>query len=280
MTVEVRKIRAGDPKHWSMRHSPGPKSSAGYGVFVDDEHVATISGETRGYRGHPQWIVETIGDWGGPVGQRPKRIYDTDSFVQAKAWALANEQVLVARKPSPSRHHATKKASAQLDREIAEALTKKPGAHKLAAMKKGEVVVTNDEEMDQMLALGDDAIMKVRSLPNPDRVGIKDQYIAWIGAATPPRKAGARSHATIAKLDPSQLRVGQLFDHLGHIYEIPKIGRDKNRTVSIARRVRDLFGKETLIDHRSFPARDFDRQHLQPIDRQTAENRGWPPLVR
>ena len=78
----------------------------------------------------------------------------------------------------------------------------------------------------------------------------------------------------------SNLNVGQLFDHIGHIYEITKIGRDKNRTVSIARRIRDLFNKESLIDQRSFPARDFERQHLRPIDQQTAEKRGWPPLVR
>ncbi len=61
------------------------------------------------------------------------------------------------------------------------------------------------------------------------------------------------------------LHVGQRFDYIGLIYEITKIGRDKDRTIQIARRVSDPFGKTTLIDHRSFPARDFDRQHLRPI---------------
>lgn len=61
------------------------------------------------------------------------------------------------------------------------------------------------------------------------------------------------------------MRVGQRFDHFGHTYEITKIGRDKERTIQIARRVPDLFGKEALIDHRSFPARAFDQQHLRPI---------------
>lgn len=61
-------------------------------------------------------------------------------------------------------------------------------ADKLKAMKKGDVVVTNDGEMDQMLELGDDAIYKVRSLPNPRRLGVKDQYIAWIGEADKPFK--------------------------------------------------------------------------------------------
>jgi len=61
------------------------------------------------------------------------------------------------------------------------------------------------------------------------------------------------------------LRVGQQFDHFGHIYEIIKIGRDKNRTVEIARRHRDPFGKEAFIDHQWFPARLFDQQHLKLI---------------
>jgi hypothetical protein len=99
------------------------------------------------------------------------------------------------------------------------------------------------------------------------------------------RSHGARLDAEIAEVlshppGASDLRVGQLFDHLGHIYEITKIGRDKKRTVQIARRIRDSFGKETLIDHRLFPASDFDRQHLRPLDLQTATRRGWPPLVR
>jgi len=138
---------------------------------------------------------------------------------------------------------------------------------KLEAMKKGEIVVTNDEEMDQMLALDDDEIVKVRSLPNPQRVGIKDRYIAWIGSPKPPSvpKIRHESHATIAKFDPSQLRVGQRFDHFGHTYEILKIGRDRNRTIQIARPHMDRFGKVDFIDHRSFPARSFDQQHLSPI---------------
>ena len=57
---------------------------------------------------------------------------------------------------------------------------------KLKAMKKGESVVTNDRELDAMLALDDDAIYKVRSIPNPKRVGIRDQYIAWIGQPDKP----------------------------------------------------------------------------------------------
>ncbi len=73
-----------------------------------------------------------------------------------------------------------------------------------------------------------------------------------------------RSHSTIG-FDPSQLRVGQQFDYFGHTYEILKIGRDKNRTVQIARPHTDRFGKVGFIDHRSFPARDFDRQHLRPL---------------
>ncbi len=52
---------------------------------------------------------------------------------------------------------------------------------KLARMKRGTTVITNGQELDAMLTLGDDAIYEVRSLPNPKQVGTKDQYIAWIG---------------------------------------------------------------------------------------------------
>lgn len=75
-------------------------------------------------------------------------------------------------------------------------------------------------------------------------------------------------------------RVGQLFERWGHIYEVTKIGRDKKRTVQIARRVRDLFGKEILIDYRAFSARDCDRECLRSLDPAAATRKGWPPLVR
>ena len=51
---------------------------------------------------------------------------------------------------------------------------------KLEAMKNGETIITNDFEMDQMGLLDDDTMNKVRSLPNPNRCGIMDKYIAWI----------------------------------------------------------------------------------------------------
>ena len=85
---------------------------------------------------------------------------------------------------------------------------------------------------------------------------------ALSGTAGTPSARARRSHAT---RDSSALRVGQRFDHLGHTYEILKIGRDKDRTVQIARPHTDRFGKTGFIDHRSFPARDFDRQHLRPL---------------
>lgn len=62
------------------------------------------------------------------------------------------------------------------------------------------------------------------------------------------------------------LRVGQHFDHFGHTYRITKITRGKKPVVYIARPSRDSFGKEVLIDARSFQAQDFDRQHLRPLD--------------
>lgn len=63
------------------------------------------------------------------------------------------------------------------------------------------------------------------------------------------------------------LRVGQYFDHLGQTFTITKITGRKNKVVYIARPSRDSFGKITMIDARSFDARDFDRQHLRPIEK-------------
>lgn len=67
------------------------------------------------------------------------------------------------------------------------------------------------------------------------------------------------------RVEPSELHVGMRFDYFGKPYEITKIGRDKAKTVQIARRYRDPFGKEDLIDHRSFPMRAFYQQHLRPL---------------
>ena len=49
---------------------------------------------------------------------------------------------------------------------------------KLDRMMQGERVITNDNEMELML--DDDRIKLVRSMPNPDRLGLRDQYVAWI----------------------------------------------------------------------------------------------------
>jgi hypothetical protein len=51
---------------------------------------------------------------------------------------------------------------------------------KVESMKRGERVVTSDQELDAVLALGDEAIYEVRTLPNPKRLGVLDQYVGWI----------------------------------------------------------------------------------------------------
>ena len=63
-------------------------------------------------------------------------------------------------------------------------------------------------------------------------------------------------------------KVGQLYKRLGDVYEVTKVFRDKKRTVQLARRVRDPFGKEVLIDHRSAPAAELDRDYFVPMNRQ------------
>lgn len=88
--VAVKKLGPAGSRTWDMRHAPGERSSATYGVFVGSRQVATISGETRGYRGVTDWKVETLGDWLGPSAQRPKRLHSANSFKAARAWATAN----------------------------------------------------------------------------------------------------------------------------------------------------------------------------------------------
>ena len=51
---------------------------------------------------------------------------------------------------------------------------------KLAKLKAGERVITNDKELDEMLSSGDDAAYSIRTIPNPDRVGVLDVWEAWI----------------------------------------------------------------------------------------------------
>lgn len=67
------------------------------------------------------------------------------------------------------------------------------------------------------------------------------------------------------RVEPSDLRVGQRFDYFGQPFEIIKIGRDKARTIQIARRYKTHSGREDFLDHRSFPMHTFYQQHLLPI---------------
>ncbi len=53
--------------------------------------------------------------------------------------------------------------------------------YKLNELKTGRSIVTNDNEMDAMIDKDSDTMKLVRSKPNSKRVGLLDQYIAWIG---------------------------------------------------------------------------------------------------
>ena len=53
---------------------------------------------------------------------------------------------------------------------------------KLDRMVNGEKVITNDAELDEMLATERDEVFRVRSRPHPMRVSMLDQYVAWIDA--------------------------------------------------------------------------------------------------
>jgi hypothetical protein len=66
--------------------------------------------------------------------------------------------------------------------------------------------------------------------------------------------------------EPPKLRKGQRLDYIGQTFVVTNITRGKNPIVYIARPSKDSFGREHLIDARSFPLREFDRQHLKPLD--------------
>lgn len=51
---------------------------------------------------------------------------------------------------------------------------------KLQQMKNGYKCITNSTEMDLMSEIDSDTMNNVKSLPNPDRCGLLDQYVAWI----------------------------------------------------------------------------------------------------
>ena len=68
-----------------------------------------------------------------------------------------------------------------------------------------------------------------------------------------------------AEIAAGMVRVGDRFDHIGHTYVVTKVGRDRYRTLTLARPSRDMFGKEVLIDPWSFPASHLDRYHLRPL---------------
>lgn len=122
---------------------------------------------------------------------------------------------------------------------------------KLEAMKRGETVVTNDQELDIIMTTGDDALLHMRSLPNPDRVGLLDQYVAWIGSERPMTKrrammmgakndGGLRRYADPGKFE-GELHIAQYVYALvmegwgdtagdvqeyGHVYNAIELGED------------------------------------------------------
>lgn len=51
---------------------------------------------------------------------------------------------------------------------------------KVTAIRRGERVITNDEEMDAMLVIDEELHYDMVSIINPDRVGLLDKYIAWV----------------------------------------------------------------------------------------------------
>lgn len=89
-----------------------------------------------------------------------------------------------------------------------------------------------------------------------------DRCGALIGARV--WKPKSRSHMDKPGA-PHAPAVGQQFKRIGDVYEVVRVGRDKKRTVTLARRVSDQFGKEALIDQRTVPAAELERDHFFPV---------------
>lgn len=61
-------------------------------------------------------------------------------------------------------------------------ITPELARNSLDRLKRGERIITNDLTLDAILehCQDDDARYEIRSLPNPKRCGVLDQYVAWI----------------------------------------------------------------------------------------------------
>jgi hypothetical protein len=60
-------------------------------------------------------------------------------------------------------------------------ITPEIAQRQLDRLKAGERIITNDIELEAIFELPGDDWKYIRSLPNPERCGIWDQYVAWIG---------------------------------------------------------------------------------------------------
>lgn len=114
---------------------------------------------------------------------------------------------------------------------------------KLAAMMRGEVVITNDEEMDLMQEMRElpsgDPLWEMRSLPNPDRVGILDQYIAWIGGPKSPSRKFFMGAAFRGQRDPDMvlIELERVIDFVGGVRnEAPLLVEELFRMVEAGQR--------------------------------------------
>ncbi len=52
---------------------------------------------------------------------------------------------------------------------------------KIQAMRAGKQIITNDKEIDDMLKIDEKLYSTLLSKINPNRIGLLDKYVAWIG---------------------------------------------------------------------------------------------------
>jgi hypothetical protein len=227
-------------------HSIEPEGLWTSEVFGPADHRHIVQGVTAGWLGgHPRWATDLEGNFIYGLDAKGKEMKSAPKAhaTRAKAPSAATLKALDAisyheHVPAPTRArlvregyvtadgHITDRGQEVLDRGLAREVMRYGHATK----KSPEQLDAEIAEMLGRVSYGDDPAIRAK----------------W-------------------QIDPSEVRVGMRFDYFGRPFEIVKIGRDKAKTIQIASRYTKPSGKEDFIDHKSFPLREFYRQHLRPI---------------
>ena len=91
----------------------------------------------------------------------------------------------------------------------------------LHAIRNGERKIVNDEWLDWLNSHDPDGTaMKIKTIPNPGRVGILDQYVAFIGPNLPTRaKFMEEVRAALVRNQPRVVTTGQIDRFMASVHK-------------------------------------------------------------